>query len=418
MDWSKYTDEGWYGDGAIRHFQRGHWYVPGDFNPAAALPVWPLLEALLFQFTGVSLAAARALTVAVFALILVASYLLLRRNQSPSPRQAALPWPRRRRPAPRSQPLLLRLHPPRHPRAAPHPAHPPGSPHRQLRQTPTEQGTATPKRTLNLGPRTLSLSSSASSSPSWSSPRPPPSFSSPPSPGCSSPAPDTVCAPSSALGLPPPPSPPSSGWRYYGLLVRPHYLADYRYLFAANAYTGITRRHRHRHPHRYLRRRPLDRPHPLSALSPRLATALLFSPRMLRQPLVPALLLWVAGYTAFLAYHNNLQPRYYLVLAVPLTLLVPCVAENLLFPNSSTAPNPRKPTHPAMPAPLRYSGSAIIVLALSTVAVTDALQTLHYVRTPSTPSPPPPPRSTTRRRQPTPPTTRSSSPSPAPTSPS
>jgi len=33
MDWAKYTDEGWYGDAAIRHYQLGHWYVPGDFNP-------------------------------------------------------------------------------------------------------------------------------------------------------------------------------------------------------------------------------------------------------------------------------------------------------------------------------------------------------------------------------------------------
>src|SRR5580698_401213 len=81
MDWAKYTDEGWYGDAAIRYFQRGHWYVPGDFNPAAALPVWPLLEAALFRFTGVNLAAARALTVAIFGLILAASYLLLRRWQ-------------------------------------------------------------------------------------------------------------------------------------------------------------------------------------------------------------------------------------------------------------------------------------------------------------------------------------------------
>src|SRR5882757_6887030 len=81
MDWAKYTDEGWYGDAAIRYFQRGHWYVPGDFNPAAALPVWPLLEAALFRFTGVNLVAARALTVAIFACILVTSYLLLRRWQ-------------------------------------------------------------------------------------------------------------------------------------------------------------------------------------------------------------------------------------------------------------------------------------------------------------------------------------------------
>ena len=89
MDWSKYTDEGWYGDAAIRYFQLGHWYVPGDFNPAAALPVWPLLEALVFRLTGVSLVAARALTVGVFGCILVASYALLRRwTPAQSPRLA------------------------------------------------------------------------------------------------------------------------------------------------------------------------------------------------------------------------------------------------------------------------------------------------------------------------------------------
>src|ERR1700733_3608395 len=82
MDWAKYTDEGWYGDGAIRHFQRGHWHVPGDFNPAIALPVWPMVEAVLFRFTGVNLAAARALTVAIFGLILLASYILLHRWQN------------------------------------------------------------------------------------------------------------------------------------------------------------------------------------------------------------------------------------------------------------------------------------------------------------------------------------------------
>src|SRR5260370_18953430 len=73
MDWSKYTDEGWYGDAAIRHFQLGHWYVPGDFNPAVALPVWPFLEGLVFHFTAVSLTPARALTVAISALILLVS---------------------------------------------------------------------------------------------------------------------------------------------------------------------------------------------------------------------------------------------------------------------------------------------------------------------------------------------------------
>src|SRR6202012_3409745 len=48
-DWAKYTDEGWYGAAAIRHYQFGHWNVPGAFNPAAALPVWPLLELIVFR---------------------------------------------------------------------------------------------------------------------------------------------------------------------------------------------------------------------------------------------------------------------------------------------------------------------------------------------------------------------------------
>ena len=93
MDWSKYTDEGWYGDAAIRHFQLGHWYVSGDFNPAAALPVWPFLEAILFRFTGVSLVAARALTVSVFGGILLSSYFLVRKwvaRESLTPAWAAL----------------------------------------------------------------------------------------------------------------------------------------------------------------------------------------------------------------------------------------------------------------------------------------------------------------------------------------
>jgi len=79
-DWAKYTDEGWYGNAAIRAHLFGNWYLPGDFNPAAALPVWPFLEWLLFFFTGVSVEAARGLAVAFFFANLGLSYLLLRRN--------------------------------------------------------------------------------------------------------------------------------------------------------------------------------------------------------------------------------------------------------------------------------------------------------------------------------------------------
>ena len=386
MDWSKYTDEGWYGDGAIRHFQRGHWYVPGDFNPAAALPLWPLLEALLFKFSGVNLAAARALTVSVFALILATSYLLLRRNQSisqrphyPGPAVAVLllavsPFCYAFTRLAILEPLLILLTLLALLTAS-------------YAKPPTEQGTNTPRRTLNPGPWTLN-----------------PALLVPLLLGILIPL--MVLAKTTAIFLL-----PAIAWMlfarvgyrlrpflrlglpavavaailwlgYYGLLVHPHYLADYRYLFSANAYTGMTRDTAIDILTDTFRDGVWIGPilYPLSLLA--VATALLFSPRLLRQPLVPALLLWVAGYAAFLAYHDNLQPRYYLVLAVPLTLLVALVAENLLFANSSTAPDPPKPTHPEMPAPVRYSGYAAIVLALATVAVTDAIQTLHYIRTP------------------------------------
>jgi len=78
FDWAKYTDEGWYGNAAVRAHLFGNWYVPGDFNPAAALPVLPFLEWILFFFTGVKVEAARGLAIAFFFASLLLTYLLLR----------------------------------------------------------------------------------------------------------------------------------------------------------------------------------------------------------------------------------------------------------------------------------------------------------------------------------------------------
>jgi hypothetical protein len=78
IDWAKYTDEGWYGNAAIRAHLFGQWYVPGDFNPAPAVPVWPFLEWVLFFFTGVTVEAARGLAVAMFFANLALIYWLLR----------------------------------------------------------------------------------------------------------------------------------------------------------------------------------------------------------------------------------------------------------------------------------------------------------------------------------------------------
>src|SRR5665213_156939 len=92
-DWSKYTDEGWYGDAAIRQVLFGHWYWKGDFNPAVALPIWPALEFLLFRITGVSLTAARALTLCVFGLTLATTCLLFERHRTPEPKGRTLTAP-------------------------------------------------------------------------------------------------------------------------------------------------------------------------------------------------------------------------------------------------------------------------------------------------------------------------------------
>jgi 4-amino-4-deoxy-L-arabinose transferase-like glycosyltransferase len=77
-DWAKYTDEGWYGNAAVRAHLFGDWYMPGDFNPAAAVPVWPLLEWIVFSMTGVKITAARGLAVAFFFANLTLSYWFVR----------------------------------------------------------------------------------------------------------------------------------------------------------------------------------------------------------------------------------------------------------------------------------------------------------------------------------------------------
>jgi 4-amino-4-deoxy-L-arabinose transferase-like glycosyltransferase len=79
MDEAKYTDEGWWANAAVRHFLIGHWELAGDYNPAVAVPVWPLLLTCIFQFTGVSLTAARATNVAFSIATVALAYMLLRR---------------------------------------------------------------------------------------------------------------------------------------------------------------------------------------------------------------------------------------------------------------------------------------------------------------------------------------------------
>ncbi len=79
MDQAKFTDEGWWGSAAVRLALTGRWYMAGDYNPAVALPVWPMLLSAVFHFTGVSVVAARALTGLISIATLGVVFVLVRR---------------------------------------------------------------------------------------------------------------------------------------------------------------------------------------------------------------------------------------------------------------------------------------------------------------------------------------------------
>ena len=79
LDQAKFTDEGWWANGAVRHVLTGHWQISEDYNPAIVVPVWPVLLTGIFQLTGVSLVAARALSVLFSLASVTLIYLLTRR---------------------------------------------------------------------------------------------------------------------------------------------------------------------------------------------------------------------------------------------------------------------------------------------------------------------------------------------------
>jgi hypothetical protein len=115
------------------------------------------------------------------------------------------------------------------------------------------------------------------------------------------------------------------GW--YGLVVHPRYVEDYQYLFSANAYTVTTLQALPKVFWKMVADGLWMGPllYTLTMVTAVVSLPRLFSRR--RNPLIGALVLWVAGYMVFLTYHNNLQPRYYLVVAVPMTLLLPLMLE-------------------------------------------------------------------------------------------
>ena len=74
MGWSQMAREGWCGGAAIHHFVQGSWYLPDSFNPVVAMPVWPAMLGVWFAVTGMSMLAARTLTMLLYGVSLVLLY--------------------------------------------------------------------------------------------------------------------------------------------------------------------------------------------------------------------------------------------------------------------------------------------------------------------------------------------------------
>ena len=79
---SEFTDEGFYTSAALNHFTLGHAYIPGGWNPGVFMPVWPLMVGLLFHFTWISVTAARTLAVVCTWLSVILAYAVARQYRS------------------------------------------------------------------------------------------------------------------------------------------------------------------------------------------------------------------------------------------------------------------------------------------------------------------------------------------------
>lgn len=327
MDWAKYTDEGWYGDAAIRHYLTGHWYWSGDFNPAVALPVWPLIELVVFKFTGVTVTAARALTLCVFGLTLVLLYVLLQRaakrlHPGTTPLAGAIcvlflclsPYMYAFQRMAILEPLLIALTAlallvASCMRPARRKGEEVSGRHRRLREIGLAVGLGVLIPAIVLTKTTGIFLLPTIFYMVWARA------------GYGVRAYLRLAVPPAALGL--------AIWLVYFFgFVRPHYLADYQYLFSANAYTGLELQ-----PMATVVLNAIGdgmwMGHVLyPAFFVVLGLALFWRPRLFEDPLFPSLLLWAGGYFAFLVYHNNLQPRYYLVIAVPVTAAVALALDN------------------------------------------------------------------------------------------
>jgi 4-amino-4-deoxy-L-arabinose transferase-like glycosyltransferase len=304
-DWSKMTDEGWYGGAAIHHFVNGSWYLPDSFNPAVAMPVWPAMLTAWFAVTGVSMIAARVLVMLLYGASLVLLYLLVRRGMPGAKLLAALAV------------LLMALNPFSYAFdrlavlepvtvfwmmlglwLATH-----TKPTDWLRQVllgvilsllvlTKATGVALVPAVLYLLWAGWGQQGFREKARIWGQ--------------------SALTVAGAALVL----------WAaYVRLVVRPHYLADYRLLFSINAY----RVHLSIVP-RMAWVTLKDGLWIQSVLFPLAMLLVVLSVVWLRElwriPLFGAAVLAVFGHLAYVGYHTNFQPRYYLVMAMPMVMVI------------------------------------------------------------------------------------------------
>lgn len=89
-DWSKTTDEGWYSSGAVHRVLTGHWYQPGAFNPAVALPVWSVMADLWFGIVGFGTVQLRVLSLLLTGASLLMLFHLVRESAGALPATLAV----------------------------------------------------------------------------------------------------------------------------------------------------------------------------------------------------------------------------------------------------------------------------------------------------------------------------------------
>jgi hypothetical protein len=345
MDWSKYTDEGWYGNAAIEYFVRGSWFVPGDFNCAAALPIWPFLEWILFHFTGVSVQAARGLAVSFFVSNLLLTYALLRSQEQRwvallgSSLVAASSFLYCFSRLAILEPLLISL----------------------TLLSLLLAGRAAVARTesrrllvaalmgliyclMILTKTTALFLLPAILYSLWYPQRQRLS---------------SFLRSAAVMG-----ATASLVWAmYFTLLVRPRYVADYRYLFLVNVYTKpstilgwMATCYHSIHGALWV-----DRTLVLLGLA-MVAGSVLMARSLWRNPVFVSSLLAIAGYIFFIGFHNNMQPRYYAVVAFFVFFVVALSAAALLRSNSVVG------------------GVALAIIAVCLLA--NVRETVHFVRHP------------------------------------